>query len=961
MCKNLIYLMCFAVLVGMASGVRAQSFSLLPAHDGELGNDEGIGPDTNGGGGSGMAFRDIDVRRRVSYVSYDVSELLSGGQSVANVSFSNYGHDSGTVLVYGVIEALDDIDEATLTWNTAPGVQNDPTPALGSPVALDYADLTDELMSFVSPARGVRTSTEVSQAVTDFINSDTDGIVTFLFAPPAGQNNGIIRTKEMGESGGTLLEGNLTGLPQKALEPNPADGAMNVPRDVVLSWTPGGYADKHDVYLGTSFDDVNQATPTVDPAGVYAGRQDANVYPANGLLRLEIGQTYYWRIDEVVAPPDTTVFKGTIWQFTIEPLAYPIPGESITATASSSDEDKSPENTINGSGMDESGLLHDNESEGEMWLSSKDGTQPTWIEYDLGKVYRLHEMWVWNFNESLESVIGLGFKDVTIEYSADGIDFMTLGTTHEFVQAPGSADYAHNTTIDLTDIEARYIRLTVNSNWGGILEQYGLSEVRFLYIPIRAREPKPASEATGVALDVTLNWTGGREAVEHNVYLSTNEQEVIDGTAPYTTVGGTSYGPLSLDVGTTYYWRVDEVNVPGVASLKGDVWSFTTTEFLVIDDFEGYTDDDTVGQAIWQSWIDGFGVPENGAQVGYLLPPYAERAIVHDGSQSMPFSYDNLSGATNSEAVLTLTAQRDWTEGGVGELVLWFRGNPASVGSFVEAPAGTYTMTAEGTDIWDAADEFHYAFKTLAGAGTMEAQVLSIQNTDPWAKAGIMIRETLEAGSKFAAVYITAGSGCRFQARTDTDITATSDTTVATAEQTAITAPFWIKLDRDFAGNFRAYYSSDGTSWQSMSWSPQNITMSSNVYVGLAVTSHSSGVTCEARFSNVLTTGTVGAQWAHQDIGLASNDPEPMYVEVSNSSGSPVVVQYDDPGAAHIDVWTEWIIPLQDLTDQGINLLDVDKIAIGLGTKSGAAASGGSGTMYFDDIRLYRARNNAGM
>ena len=243
----------------------------------------------------------------------------------------------------------------------------------------------------------------------------------------------------------------------------------------------------------------------------------------------------------------------------------------------------------------------------------------------------------------------------------------------------------------------------------------------------------------------------------------------------------------------------------------------------------------------------------------------------------------------------------------------------------------------------------------------MEAQVLSIQNTDPWAKAGIMIRETLDAGSKFAAVYITAGSGCRFQARTDTDITATSDTTVATAEQTAITAPFWIKLDRDFAGNFRAYYSSDGTSWQSMSWSPQNITMSSNVYVGLAVTSHSSGVTCEARFSNVLTTGTVGAQWAHQDIGLASNDPEPMYVEVSNSSGSPVVVQYDDPGAAHIDVWTEWIIPLQDLTDQGINLLDVDKIAIGLGTKSGAAASGGSGTMYFDDIRLYRARDNDGM
>ena len=921
MSKNVIYLICLVLVVIITSGLQAQSFSLLPTDDGELGNDEQIGPDQNGGGGSGMAFRDIDVRRRVSYVSYDVSELLSRGQSVANVSFSNYGHDSGTVLVYGVLEEFDKIDEATITWNTAPGVQNDPTPPLGSPVALDYDDLTDQLMSFVSPARGVRSSTEVSQAVTDFINSDTDGVVTFLFAPPAGQNNGILRTKEMGADGGTLLEGNLTGLPQKALEPNPADEATDVPRDVILNWTPGGYADTHDVYIGTNFDDVNEATPTSDPGGVYMGRQKQNMYPDNGTLRLEIGQTYYWRIDEVVAPPDTTIFKGTIWQFSTEALAYPVPGETITATASSSEEGKGPENTINGSGLDESGLLHDDESEGEMWLSSKLGTQPTWIEYDLGKVYRLHEMWVWNFNESLESVIGLGLKDVTIEYSVDGVDFQTLGTTYEFAQAPGSPNYAHNTTIDMSGIEARYIRLTANSNWGGILAQYGLSEVRFLYIPIRAREPKPASEATGVPLDVTLNWTAGREAAEHNVYFSNDEQAVIDSTAPMTTVAGANYGPLSLDVGMTYYWKVDEVNDPGIAPLEGDIWSFTTTEFLVVDDFETYTDDDTAGQAIWQSWIDGFGVADNGAQVGYLLPPYAERTIVHSGSQSMPLSYDNTSGATNSEASLTLTTQRNWTEGGVAELSLWFRGNPASVGSFIEGPTGTFTMTAGGVDIWNTADEFHYAFKTLTGVGTIEAQVLSVQNTDPWAKAGVMIRETLEAGSPFAAVYITAGNGCRFQARTGTDIAATSDTSVATTEQTAITAPYWVKLDRDFAGNFRAYYSSDGTTWQSMSWNPQNISMSSNVYVGLAVTSHSSGVTCEAKFSNVKTTGTVGAQWAHQDIGLASNDAEPLYVEISNNTGTPVVVLNDDPGAAQIDTWTEWVIPLQNLADQGINTL----------------------------------------
>jgi hypothetical protein len=66
------------------------------------------------------------------------------------------------------------------------------------------------------------------------------------------------------------------------------------------------------------------------------------------------------------------------------------------------------------------------------------------------------------------------------------------------------------------------------------------------------------------------------------------------------------------------------------------------------------------------------------------------------------------------------------------------------------------------------------------------------------------------------------------------------------------------------------------------------------------------------------------------------------------------VVANDDPAAATINDWTEWRIPLQAFADQGINLRNVDKIAIGLGSKSGTATAGGSGTMYIDDIRLYQ-------
>jgi hypothetical protein len=144
-----------------------------------------------------------------------------------------------------------------------------------------------------------------------------------------------------------------------------------------------------------------------------------------------------------------------------------------------------------------------------------------------------------------------------------------------------------------------------------------------------------------------------------------------------------------------------------------------------------------------------------------------------------------------------------------------------------------------------------------------------------------------------------------------------------------------------------------------MSWNPQNISMSSNVYIGLAVTSHNAAATCEARFSNVTVTGTAGAQWMNQDIGILSNDAEPLYVAVSNSTGNPAVVVHDNPAAAQINVWTEWVIPLSALANQGINLTNVDKIAVGLGTKGNMTTPGGSGKMYFDDIRLNRPEEDA--
>ena len=288
------------------------------------------------------------------------------------------------------------------------------------------------------------------------------------------------------------------------------------------------------------------------------------------------------------------------------------------------------------------------------------------------------------------------------------------------------------------------------------------------------------------------------------------------------------------------------------------------------------------------------------------------------------------------------------------ELSLWFRGYPGSVGSFVEGPAGTYTVTGSGTDIWGNLDEFHFAYKMLTGAGSIIARVESVENTNGWAKAGVMVRETHDGGSKHAFACVTPANGVAAQGRTDTDAASFN------TNEGGITAPYWVKLERSISGLFTVSHSADGSSWLPVAGAvPEKISMSSNAYIGLALTSHEADQSCQAVFSNVTTTGNVTGQWTNQDVGITSNDAEPFYVAVSNSTGSPAVIVHDDPAAAQVDTWIEWVIPLSTFADQGIVLVDVDTIAVGLGTHGNMTIPGGSGKMFIDNVRLYMPRDAA--
>jgi hypothetical protein len=478
-----------------------------------------------------------------------------------------------------------------------------------------------------------------------------------IFTAIRGPVGGGVNSMQIGEIE-FLSDGSLPG---SAGKPVPADGATDVLRDVSLAWMPGEMAATHDVYFGTVFEDVNNASRG-NPMDVLVSQGQTNTTYAPPAV-LEYGQTYFWRIDEVNAAPDFTIFKGDVWSFTVEPFAYPITG--VTATASSAQTGMAAQNAINGSGLNADDQ-HSTEST-DMWTTT--GAKPAWIQFEFAKVQKLHEMWVWNSNQLIESFLGLGAKDVTVEYSTDGTTWATLEGVPEFAKGTAAATYTANTTVSFGGVLAKYVKVTINANWGGMVPQTGLAEVRFFYVPVQAFQPKPADGAVDVSVETDLAWRPGREATSHVVYIGTDRNAVADGAVAGKTVTDSSYTPTGLLLDTEYSWKVDEVGDTG--TYAGDVWTLTTEAYAVVDDFESYTDDE--GNRIYEIWVDGLTDGKNGSQVGYNEAPFAEKTIVHGGSQSMPLAYDNTSLGF-SEATKTFASPQNWAARGIKTLAIHFAG-----------------------------------------------------------------------------------------------------------------------------------------------------------------------------------------------------------------------------------------------------------------------------------------------
>ncbi len=473
-------------------------------------------------------------------------------------------------------------------------------------------------------------------------------------------------------------------------------------------------------------------------------------------------------------------------------------------------------------------------------------------------------------------------------------------------------------------------------------------------VSYQATNPVPVDGGQVGAVPV-LEWTPGPTAAFHDVYLGAEEDAVAaaDVFSPLYRgrQTGTSFSPAGLvQSGGRYFWRVDGVEADGTTIHKGVVWTFTASDYLVIDDFESYTWNE--GSRLSETWADG-STNNTGSRLSHLGRSPAQPIGPH-GRASLGLEYDNTRPPFISEVEREFTAEQDWTAGEMNTLSLWFQGDVASFG---ETAPGTFTMCAAGADIWGAKDEFRYAYQRLDGDGTIVARVNSVLRTNVWAKAGVMIRESLDPASAHAFMCVTPDGRRAFQNRPTNQ---TGDCLSAHSYPGEVALPYWVKIERR-GSQFTGYHSFNGVNWirqsdtedtgPDASPNPQTIRMPAHVYVGLALTSHAPDIVTTATFSGVEITGGVTGPWQVAKIGVnhPGNSPDDLYVVVEDGKGKTAVVVNPDPGAVNATAWTEWKISLSDFA--GVDLGRVRRIGIGVGGRESSIPPG-TGRIHIDDIRV---------
>ena len=464
--------------------------------------------------------------------------------------------------------------------------------------------------------------------------------------------------------------------PKKAYKPEPTDGMMFVDPNITLGWAAGFGTKLHTVYFGDNFDDVNDASGG-PPQAVTTYTPDP----------LELNKTYYWRVDEFES---AATHKGSVWSFTTTTPGLGTVVMERWDNISSADINTLKDNSRYPNDPDVTEVL--TQFSWDLDLEMYGGRIHGWVYVPATGDYTF---WLCTDNQ--------GELWLSTDDDSSNVRLIAHESSYSSPNTWGSGE-EQSALIPLVGGNKYYIMAIWKEEAGGdhcqvawqgpgvpariIIPGSNLSP----YEPLNAYGANPANGAVDVTQTPALQFKPGLQAVSHEVFFGTDEDAVINATTASPeykgarVLGDESYDPGKLAWESTYYWRIDEVNSLNPASpWAGGVWSFTTAGFAIIDDFEDY---DAGENQIWYAWHDGlgYGAPGTdpyfagngtGAAVGdETTASYTEETIVHGGRKSMPLAYDNNKQgyAKYSETEMTLIAPRDWTEEGVAELSLWFRG-----------------------------------------------------------------------------------------------------------------------------------------------------------------------------------------------------------------------------------------------------------------------------------------------
>jgi hypothetical protein len=512
--------------------------------------------------------------------------------------------------------------------------------------------------------------------------------------------------------GADVYRGNIWSFISKpilAYNPSPATEADYVSVEPVLSWQAGSGAEQgYVVFLGDNYDDVNNApagTSGEPPFMTYIqNNADVNWAPSeSGIALLDTSKTYYWRIDEVGA--GSTIHKGDVWSFTTVPikglgsitrdLYEGIAGGTVAELTEDPNFPDNPSST---------GYLTSFEAP-HMAISEYGSRVHGWLYIRNSGDYTF---WIAS-GENSQLWFGGHPSTASIIAFVDGEDGRAGWTQ------PREWDKYPVQQSDPIHLEGNgslyYIMVLHKKGWGydnlsvawsgpdsnDIQEIIpGTSLIPFDQVElVAASGPSPAHGAIDVQIEPTLSWIAGKYAAKHNVYFGTDEEAIRNATTTspeYKTtsdIGSESFNPGILAYDTTYYWRIDEINDSNPnGPWIGNVWSFTTGNYVIIDDFEAYNDineGEEGSNRIYLTWSDGYTNPNvNGSTIGYPAPNFAngehivETDIVHGGSQSAPVIYNN-SAANFSEVTVnpaSLAVSGNWAAYGAETLSIWFYGDP---------------------------------------------------------------------------------------------------------------------------------------------------------------------------------------------------------------------------------------------------------------------------------------------